>query len=228
MKIKLKRATVSDLINNKPYGRGSVSFDKRYREDIKIFLEENRIFTIKSKRIIYMLSKIFDDLTLPLPGEQFRIRTQQQMNLIVLVLRILKEHGTIDELTIATYTLNKEAFNIIKDLIKTGKIKKFNIFLASSNRFRNEDHLNYLINESRNLVEIGFYISFVLAWSHFKITLARCGNNFYQFEGSMNYSMNNMAEQIVFENNKELYGFDYDFITNVMQDTENKALEIII
>jgi hypothetical protein len=67
-----------------------------------------------------------------------------------------------------------------------------------------------------------------LVWSHLKITLARCGNNFYQFEGSMNYSMNNMAEQIVFENNKDLYDFDYYFIIETMQDTNNKALEIII
>jgi len=40
--------------------------------------------------------------------------------------------------------------------------------------------------------------------------------------------MNNMAEQIIFENNKELYDFDYEFISKTMQDTNNKALEIII
>jgi len=199
-----------------------------YNDQVRIFLEEMRIFEIKSKKIIKMLVKVFDDLRLPLPGEQFRIRTQQQVNMITLVLRILKEHGSIDELTIATYSFNKDAFNIIEPLIKAGKIKKFNLFLASSNRFRNESHLNFLINQMKKLSESGFDISFILVWSHLKITLARCGNNFYQFEGSMNYSMNNMAEQIVFENNKDLYDFDYYFIIETMQDTNNKALEIII
>jgi len=227
MKIKLKRASVSDMKNAEPAKKRKATSEK-YREDVRVFLEEMKIFEIKSKKTRKMLVKVFDDLKLPFPGEQFRIRTQQQMNLIVLILRILKEHGMIDELTIATYSLNKEAFNIIRDLIKVGKIKKTNFFLASSNRFRNENHLNYLINESKALVEIGFHVSFVLAWSHFKITLAKCGSDFYQFEGSMNYSMNNMAEQIIFENNQKLYDFDYDFITKTMLDSDNKALEIII
>jgi len=226
MKIKLQPATIADMKNIKPSKKTTTS--EKYREDVRIFLEEMKIFSIKSKKIIKMIIKTFDDLKLPIPGEQLRIRTQQQVNLIVLVLRILKQHDKIDELTIATYSLNKEAFNILSDLVKAGKIKKFNIFLASSNRFRNENHLNYLINLSRELSESGFLLSFVLVWSHFKITLARCGSDFYQFEGSMNYSMNNMAEQIVFENNKDLYDFDYDFITETMQDTKNKALEIII
>jgi len=199
-----------------------------YNDNVRSFLDEMRIFCVKSKKIIAMLIKVFDDLKLPEPGEQFRIRTQQQMNMIVLVLRILKHHGTIDELTIATYSLNKEAFHILSDSIKSGKIKKLNVFLASSNRFRNEDHLNYLINQCKELCKLGFEISFVLAWSHFKITLARCGPDYYQFEGSMNYSMNNMAEQLILENNQELYDFDYEFISKTMQDTNNKALEIII
>jgi len=225
--IKLVPATIEDMKNSDSSQKNKETSEK-YRKDVRQFLDEMQIFSIKSKRIIAMIVKTFDDLTLPAPGEQFRVRTQKQVNLIVLVLRILKEHGTIDELTIATYSLNKEAFNILSDLIKAGKIKKFNIFLASSNRFRSENHLNYLINQSKELYDLGFSISFVLAWSHFKITLAKCGSNYYQFEGSMNYSMNNMAEQIVLENNKKIYDYDYNFISNVMQDTNNKALEVIL
>ena len=225
MKFKLTPASISDMKKGRPE---KVNQKVEYNDKVRIFLEEMKVFSIKSKRIISMIIKTFDDLALPAPGEQFRIRTQQQVNLIVLVLRILKEHGKIDELTIATYSLNKEAFNILSELVTAGKIKKFNIFLASSNRFRNENHLNFLIHKSKELLESGFSVSFVLAWSHFKISLARCGNNFYQFEGSMNYSMNNMAEQIVFENNRKLYDFDYNFIIEIMQDTKNKALEIII
>jgi len=212
--------------NIKPSKKTTTS--EKYREDVRIFLEEMKIFKIKPEKIVGMIIKAFDGLKLPLPGEQLRIRFQQSINLIVLILRILKEHGVIDELSIVTYSLNKIAFNILRDTIQSGKIKKVNFVLSSSNRFRNEKHLNYLINESKALSEKNFDISFVMAWTHSKITLARCGSDFYQFEGSMNYSMNNMAEQIVFENNKDLYDFDYDFITETMQDTKNKALEIII
>ena len=227
MKIKLKRASIEDMKNAAKVSSKKITSEK-YRDDVRVFLDEMRIFEIKPEKIVGMIIKAFDDLKLPLSGEQLRIRFQQSINLIVLILRILKEHGTIDELSIVTYSLNKIAFNILRDTIQAGKIKKVNFVLSSSNRFRNEKHLNYLINESKALFENNFDISFVMAWTHSKITLARCGENYYQFEGSMNYSMNNMAEQIIFENNKELYDFDYELISKTMQDTNNKALEIII
>jgi len=226
VKIKLKRASVSDM------KQGSMKkVDQRieYNDAVRIFLEEMKLFSIKDKKIIYMITRSFDDLKkLPEPGEQFRIRVQQSMNLIVLLLCILKKNKTIDELSVVTYSLNKKAFNIMIDLATSGRIKKINILLSSSNRFRSAKHLEYLINGAKILFENNFPIAFVLAWTHSKITLARCGSDYYQFEGSMNYSMNNMAEQLILENNKELYDFDYEFISKTMQDTNNKALEIII
>jgi hypothetical protein len=220
----LVSASVKDLENS---GK-DFSTSEKYKTEVKIFLDRMKIKEIKSSKTIKMIMYAFDNLRLPVPSEILRIRTQQQINLIAIILKILKKHKKIEELTVATYTFNKKAFNIIKDLICAQKIKKINIFLASSIRFRSENHLNYLINESKKLKNKGFQISFVLAWSHFKITLAKCGNDYYQFEGSMNYSTNNMAEQLVFENNKDMYDFDYNFITKIMQDTKNKALEIIL
>lgn len=64
-------------------------------------------------------------------------------------------------------------------------------------------------------------------WSHMKITVIKAKDNFFQFEGSMNYSTNNMAEQLVFENNKNTYNFDYNFINELVTDKKNKNLEII-
>lgn len=232
MLLKLESAKISDLVgatvNDFENEQKVFETSEKYIQKVKIFLDEMKIKKIKSKKTTTMIMFAIENLKLPLKGEVLRIRTQQQINLIAIILVILKEHKNIDVLTIATYTLNKEAFNILYDLIIAKKIIKLNFLLASSNHFRSEDHLKYLINKSKELSSKGFQISFVLAWSHFKITLAKCGDNYYQFEGSMNYSMNNMAEQILFENNKNIYDFDYNFIIKTMQDTKNKALEVIL
>lgn len=111
--------------------------------------------------------------------------------------------------------------------MKAGTIKKLSVLLASSYSFRDEKYYNQLKIDFIELGDLGFDIHLTFAWSHFKITLAKCGDDYYQFEGSMNYSENNMAEQILFENNKQTYDYDYKFITGIVQQTDNAALEVI-
>ena len=43
----------------------------------------------------------------------------------------------------------------------------------------------------------------------------------------MNYSVNNMAENLILSNDKELCGNDINFIKNVMEGRKTKALEVI-
>ena len=50
--------------------------------------------------------------------------------------------------------------------------------------------------------------------------------DYYHFEGSMNYSTNNMAEQLLFENNKEIYDNDMQFFNDIVENANN-SLEII-
>jgi hypothetical protein len=43
----------------------------------------------------------------------------------------------------------------------------------------------------------------------------------------MNYSNNQMAEQILIEENKNTYDFDTNFLKNIISQKENKALKFI-
>ena len=195
-------------------------------DDTKIFLKEMRVrHDIIKNKTLMLIRNSLSDLVLPRKDEQLRIRTQQQINLVSIILKMLSVHSNIEELTIATYTLNKETLNILIDLIKSGKIKRMNLFIASSYSFR---HPTYYEEMKSLMRELSFRkdVHLTFAWSHFKITLARCKDNFYQIEGSMNYSQNNMAEQIVFENSKETYTWDYKFINTLMISSE-KAFEVI-
>lgn len=192
----------------------------------KIFLNE---IDVRSESLKAPTMRILDDLeTFRLPGkdEQLRVRTQTQLNLISLVMKIAHERRGIEELTIATYTFNKEAFKILTDMLKGGSIGKLNLLIASSYNFREPEYSEYLKRTCLNLSK-KYQLSLFFAWAHFKITLAKCGSHFYQFEGSMNYSMNNMAEQLLICDSRTVYEYDYDFIMNVCRNTKNKALEII-
>jgi hypothetical protein len=199
---------------------------ERHAARAKQILDEMDIRTTKAtKQTLQVLSRL-DDIILPAPGEQIRIRTQAEVNMIALVLAVLRRHGRIDQMAIATYTLNVEAWDILRSMVRGGKVRSCYLLLASSYSFR---HPEQYVGFKRDAVELALHHDFHLAfaWSHFKITLLKCGSDHYQIEGSLNYSRNNMAEQMLFENNAETYLHDYDFITRLMIDRGRKATEVI-
>lgn len=196
---------------------------EKWREEAKIILSEIDITTPAiGKRTLSIVSGPAD-FKLPAAGEQIRFRTQTQLNLISLIVKIVRDMGRIDELTVATYTLNKEAFAVFEDLTKSGRILKLNLLIASSYNFREpkwSEKIKRRVLKMKNA-------NLAFAWFHWKIFLARCGNNFYQCEGSMNFSQNNMAEQLLFENNREVYEHDYHLLTEKTLTQNTKAVEIV-
>ncbi len=204
-----------------------VTSDK-FAEQARLFMADALIDlrNVKDKSFI-VIGNALRDITLPSPGQMLRIRTQTQFSMLSFVLKIAHDHEAIDELTIATYTLNKEAFSAITDLVRSGKITRLNLLIASSYTFRDPAHKQAMIDAIRKMSEAGHDVHLVFVWTHFKITLACCGRDHYLIEGSMNYSTNNMAEQVLFENDQASYDFDYQFITSTMTNTDSGALEII-
>ena len=200
---------------------------EKYISEVKKFLEEMDLTVSFKESFLQIINNVDKQIKLPEPGEQIRIRTQQTINLISIILIILKNHRKIQELTIATYTLNKQALSIILDMLIKNRLLKLNLLLASSYSFRDPEYFVFLKKELLKLHKKKYDVHLVFAWSHFKISLIKCGKNYYQMEGSMNYSQNNMAENLIFENNKKVYIHDYNFITNIMLQQNNKGLQII-
>lgn len=193
----------------------------------KIFMQENNIFIDKKKSQYNIIYNLLNDLELPKKGETYRIRTQQSINLFGILSKILYENEIIEELVITTYTMNIDIFKIIIKMFDEGKIKKIYLMLASSYSFRSPENYTYFKNICRDRFDKGMDITLIFVWCHFKITLCKTKYDYYQFEGSMNYSINNMAENIIICNDKEVYENDENFIKNIMTDSTNKALEII-
>lgn len=133
----------------------------------------------------------------------------------------VRKYKKLQEVTISTYTFNKEAISIIKQLCQNNKIIKLNLIIASSYNYRDVKHKEHIINEFKKL---NVHLTFCNI--HFKITLIKTKNEYFQIEGSMNYSTNNLAEQILIEQNKQIYFFDYELLNKIMRE-KNNNLEII-
>ena len=177
-----------------------------------------------SKQTFLTLRHIYD-FRLPEPGEQLRIRVQTQLNLTSIILKILEEQQEIDECSILSFSFNRESLNIFCDLIQSKKIQILNLYLASSYRFRDQDHYERLKTTILALKNLNIHLAFVP--SHAKITLVKCGNNYFQMEGSMNFTTNTRVEHLLIENNRKSYENDIDFIQNWILKMNETSLEIV-
>lgn len=195
----------------------------RSDDDTKNFLSKNFIFDVsRIKQKTYEKIMNAKEITIPKKNCQTRIRTQSQINLISVIF-IFADKYNIEELTISTYTLNKEALSVLLQLYKAKKIRKLNLLIASSYTFRSQEHYQFIKNECANFKKV----KLTFANLHFKITLIKTKNDFFQIEGSMNYSTNNLAEQILIENSKDTYDFDYNLLNVELRKKINKNLEIV-
>lgn len=207
--------------------RKSIITSDKYAKKAKQFLDKLQIkMDEKNNKAFYkIIFHTIKSIAIPKTNEVYRIRTQTQANLISIIFKIIAVRN-IDELTIATYTINRKYFDMLLQLLEKGRIIKLNLLIASSYIFRDKEYYDFLKATCKKLFE-NYDIHLTFAWSHFKITLIKCNEDYYHLEGSMNYSQNNMAENLVFSNNKELYDFDYKFITEIMTKRNQKALEVI-
>jgi len=180
---------------------------------------------IKSSVVGVRTAKVLTNLDpssiTPKKDEQLRIRTQSELNMISVVISLCQNRKA-DEVIISTYSLNKEALDILCAMYESRTIKKLSIIMASSISYRNPDHKLDMINKCNDL---GFNLAFV--YSHLKILLMRIGDDYYQSEGSMNFSRNNSAENLIIENNKKMYDHDRHFLLHTMLSKDHKAIEII-
>lgn len=177
----------------------------------------------KQTRLI--VASNFKGFRLPDKNEQLRIRTQGQINLATIILKFV-ETQNIKELTVATYTFNRETLHIVQDLFHSGQIERFTLLVSNSYKFRDR---KYSVELSAALLKLSKMYDVHMAYinSHTKISLFHTDVGFYVQEGSMNYSTNNWIEQLLLEENQAQYKHDYEFLQNVVPDENSKGTEII-
>ena len=154
-------------------------------------LHEQRIESIK-------------DLTgrIPGDGEIFFLWTVNSFNAFTFIPFIIKECGPIQELILATYSINIRIIDALVRLIDKGLILSVDIFISDSIRSRLPkvyDHLMALVASKP--------VRVMYSWNHAKIALIRSGDHYFDVEGSGNWGENAQHEQYVFLNNKNVFEF---------------------
>ena len=88
------------------------------------YFEDLRLTTLHVKKQTRLIvESSFKGFRLPAKNEQLRVRTQGQINMIAVLLQVIAAEIILD-LTISTYTFNREAQSLIFQLVKDGRVKK--------------------------------------------------------------------------------------------------------
>lgn len=140
---------------------------------------------------------------IPAQGECTFIWTQNSFNAFTFIPFCIANFGSIDELYLSTYTINRRIADALFRQIDEGKIKKVSITVSESLKFRMPavvEHIQAMMVNRQN-------VSMRFIWNHSKVACIRCDNNYFVFEGSGNWSENAQYEQYVLINSKEIYEF---------------------
>lgn len=193
-------------LKNKLFDIGSLKQTDNYPGDKSAILRDNYLKQHSIK--VETLKKL--NGRLPKPGEFFAIWTLKSFNAFTFIPYLIAECEKIDYLVLSTYSINRRIVDSLIKKIDQGKIGHVKIFISDSMKYRMPkvvDHLTSLTDQ-RDQISVHY------AWNHSKITLVETSGNFFLIEGSGNWSENAQYEQYLFFNDKRLYDFRLNCITN--------------
>lgn len=163
------------------------------------------IHNMKLESIKHLLGK------LPLENEIFFIWTLKSFNAFTFIPYLIKYAGTIDELIISTYSINKRIIAALIKLIDTGKVKQVRINISESMKHRMPSVVDEL-ESAQSLHKEQLLINY--SWVHAKVALVKIGKDKYIVEGSGNWAENAKHEQYIFLKNEQVFDFRKQWITS--------------
>jgi len=193
-------------MQNEKWGDISIKWGEPKEQKPKTALIDQlyKKYQIKNTQTI----KSIKEIGLPTPGEQFRLITMRSFNTAAFITLIANKE-VIQELILVIYSINREAAKTIIDLKNEGEIKDIKLIISS---MRNPA---YKAKSQSVKMFIDNGINIVFASSHAKIAAIKSGNNYYVIEGSGNMSYNSNIEQYVIDNDKAMYDFTKQWVTEL-------------
>lgn len=147
----------------------------------------------------------------PEGSEIFFLWTVNSFNAFTFIPYIIKECEPIERLILSTYSINSRIVDSLTRYIDKGDIKSMELFISESMRFRMPkvvEHLGSVITKHSNIISVQY------VWNHSKVTLIESAGNYFDIEGSGNWSENAKHEQYIFLNNKTVFDFRAKWIKN--------------
>lgn len=178
--------------------------------------EKASFLTVKQLvKSVHKIKRIKDLTSLPKKNEDLIFFVNGQFDAIDFLGFILDYEKEIELLALASYSYSKIAANMIRGHIENKIVKK--CILASTTSLRTRYAESYAIIESIQGDIITKYTSL-----HSKILLAKCKENYYVLTGSGNFSKNARIEQYNFINNKEVFEF---YLNNISEIETKKTAQ---
>jgi len=156
----------------------------------------------------YQAIEKIKEIKLPKQGGQLRLITTKAFNSIAVIKHIADEEK-IKSAKLVIYAINQYAARLLIDLKKEGKLNNTVLIISS---IRNPG-----IKDKCIAVEmLKKYFKIIFITSHAKIAILETEKgNYYNIEGSGNFSYNARLEQYVIDNEKGLFDFSNRWIKEV-------------
>ncbi len=171
-----------------------------------------KLYSARFERLHFFRVQNLKELCGRLPDEEevFFIETTKSFNAFTFIVYLIRYAGTIENLFIATYSINDRIINSLLRWKGNGLIDKVSIEISASIKFRMPkiyDRLNLLAKNEK--------ISVAYEWTHRKVTCIKTPSGLFVVEGSGNYGENAMMEQYIFCKSKKVYEFRNHEISNL-------------
>ena len=161
-------------------------------------------FVKKNYQVIEKVAQI----GLPRPGEQLRLITVKAFNTISIV-KYIADQEIIRSAKFVIFAINRYAAQVLIDLKKQRKLNNTILIISS---LRNAGIKDKSI--AIEMLEKHFNILFIV--SHAKIAILETEKgNYYNIEGSGNFSFNARLEQYIIDNDKGVYDFSEQWIKDI-------------
>lgn len=181
----------------------------RYFSIDDIHRERNnaRLYSISFERLHLFRIRNLKDLCgrLPHDGEVFFIETTKSFNAFTFIVYMIRHAGKINNLFIATYSINDRIISSLIRWQEAGLIDKVEIEISASIKFR----MPRIYERLEMLARKGI-VSVNYEWTHRKVTCIDTCIGRYVVEGSGNYGENAMKEQYIFCKSSKVYEFRYN------------------
>lgn len=147
---------------------------------------------------------------LPEENECFFIETTKSFNAFTFIVYLIRHAGHIEQLFIATYSINDRIINSLLKWKEKGLIDNVCIEISESIKFR----MPKVSMRLDDLQSKGI-ISVIYEWTHRKVTCVKTPVGYFEIEGSGNYGENALKEQYLFCKSKEIYEFRNNEISSL-------------
>jgi len=199
-------------LKQKHYKKGRFNEKEKLLSEFKkdnITQDLNEIKQITHEYISFQSAYInsFKEIVLPKKNEVLSIRTQRQLNIFTFFLKMIEQNGSIDYLSIQTYTFDQKTLVALYSLLEENKIKNLQIIMTETAMFR----IPKIYAQLKDLFSNHKRCNLVFYWVHSKVNLIESGGNKYVLDGSGNFSMNAQIEYYNLFNSEKMFDFDKEW-----------------